>query len=245
MQNHTDNSPSQQKFLRTLATSMHQMAQPISIIQASLELALLSPTSAEQYQEIATGLLQELQRAVECIQFTACLARFQQRASDVQKVSLSATLQDVISDLRRTFEAGQLHLLVFRSESEPLIRTSQTRLRQMFFYVLQAVQASSQPGDLVHIEIQEVLGHLTLRVKHDRSASDRADCAYPAVDDMVHRALALAEAIGSSAGGELSFTADLSLIVVEFPVESENRSAIGGREEQSDILRLQFALDSH
>ena len=62
------------------------MAQPISIIQASLELAVLSPTTAEQYQEIADSPSAELQRAVECIQFTACLARFQQPASDVRKV---------------------------------------------------------------------------------------------------------------------------------------------------------------
>ena len=44
---------SQEKFLRTLSASLHQMAQPMSTIQASLELALLSPTTATEYKEIA------------------------------------------------------------------------------------------------------------------------------------------------------------------------------------------------
>ena len=35
---------SQEKFVTTLSASLHQMAQPMATIQASLELALLSPS---------------------------------------------------------------------------------------------------------------------------------------------------------------------------------------------------------
>src|SRR6202035_2164284 len=100
-----------QKFLRTLSASLHQMAQPLSTIQASLELALLGPTTAEEYQGMATDLLQYLRRAVESMQFTAWLARFHQPAADVQDVLLSAALESVISDLRRTLETAELQLL--------------------------------------------------------------------------------------------------------------------------------------
>ena len=93
----------------------------------------------------------------------------------------------------------------------------------MFFYVLQAVQGSSQPGDLVHIEIQEVMGHLTLRVKHSESECPDRLC-HPAADGIVQRALALAEAIVTSAGGEFNVSADPLLIVADFPVGRESRS---------------------
>src|SRR6266853_2758961 len=86
--------PSQEKFLRTLTASMHQMAQPLSAIQASLELALLSPTTAGQYQELAEDTLRHLCAVVESMQFAARLTRFQQPAADVQEVRLSVTLED-------------------------------------------------------------------------------------------------------------------------------------------------------
>src|SRR5216684_9149297 len=100
--------PSQEKFLRTLTASMHEMAQPLSTIQASLELALLCPTTAEQYRWIAEDVLLHLQRAVESMQFTAYLTRFQQPAADIQDVLLSAALNEVISDLQRTLDTAHL-----------------------------------------------------------------------------------------------------------------------------------------
>ena len=47
MRTDSHSSASQEKFLRMLAASMHQMAQPMSTIQASLEMALLSPTTRD------------------------------------------------------------------------------------------------------------------------------------------------------------------------------------------------------
>src|SRR6266446_9326866 len=98
--------PSQEKFLRTLTASMHEMAQPLSTIQASLELALLSPTTAGQYQEIAADALRHLCAAVESMRFAARLTRFQQPAADVQDVRLSVALENAISDLRLTLDAA-------------------------------------------------------------------------------------------------------------------------------------------
>jgi hypothetical protein len=235
-------SPAQAKFLRTLSASMHQMAQPLSTIQLTLELALLSPTTIEQYKEVAESLLQQLRRAVESMQFAAWLARFQQPAADVQDVPLDATLENVISDLQRTLEAAQLQLLFLRSERKQLIRISPTRLRQMLFYVLQAVQGCSQPGDLVQIEIQETAGRLALRIHHAQRETSRPDSATSSRDDLVDRALALAEAIVSSAGGEFSVTTDPLMIVADFPVHAADST---GKSHLSDVANLQLAASSH
>lgn len=241
MQTDLHSSPAPAKFLRTLSASMHQMAQPLSTIQLTLELALLSPTTAEQYQEVAEGLLQQLRRAVESMQFTAWLARFQQPASDVQDVPLDATLESVISDLRRTLESAQLQLLFLRPEGKPLIRISPTRLRQMLFYVLQAVQGCSQPGDIVEIEIEELAGHLVLRIRHAQRETNQAGCGAPQQDDLVDRALALAEAILSSAGGTFSVTTDPLLIVADFPVRESGSAA---KNELSGQSNVQLAVNS-
>ena len=106
MRSHTQ-PLSQKQFLSTLSASMHEMAQPLSTIQASLELALLCPTTIEQYRWVAEDALMQLQRVVESMQFTAQLTRFHQPAADIQDVLLSAVLEEVISDLQRTFDDRQ------------------------------------------------------------------------------------------------------------------------------------------
>lgn len=234
-----------QKFLRTLSASLHQMAQPLSTIQASLELALLGPTTAEQYQAIAGDLLQHLGQAVESMQFTAWLARFHQPAADVQDVLLSAALESVISDLRRTLETAELQLLFFRPEQERLIRISVTRLRQMLFYVLQAVQGYSQPGDIVHIEIQAPTGHLILRIQRSQNQNDGPACSSPSQAGATERALALADAIVSCAGGQLSITSNPLRIVADFPVQCESKPGVVKEAELSGTANLLPALSSH
>ena len=238
-------SPSQEKFLHTLTTSLHQMAQPLSTIQASLELALMNSTTAEQYQAIAEDLLQQLRRAVESMQFTAWLARFHQPAADVNEVLLSAALESVISDLRRTLETAQLQLLFFRPEQERLIRISVTRLRQMLFYVLQAVQGCSQPGDLVQVDIQAPAGHLVLRIQHSRGENPPAEGTTPSPESVVQRALSLAEAIVSCAGGEFNVTTNPLLIIADFPVESESRAGAVAETKLSEVASLPVAAGSH
>lgn len=233
MSDHLFNSPSQEKFLRTLSESMHQMAQPMTTIQASLELAVLSPTTAAEYKEIAENILGQLRSAVETMQFAARLARFQQPAADVRDVLLSTVLDEVISGLQRTLDTAQIQLLVFRPEREPLIHISATRLRQMLFYVLQAVQGCSRPGDLAKIEIQEPAGHLILRIKH--SPAHDSGRTRPANDGTLDKALALADAIVSSAGGKFSVSTAPLLIVADFPVRRESVAAAIDKSKVSDF----------
>ncbi|HEX3351533.1 MAG TPA: hypothetical protein VHS34_01825 [Terriglobales bacterium] len=240
MPNHFHPFPSQEKFLGTLSESLHQMAQPLSTIQASLELALMSPTSAAQYQEIAEDLLQHLQRAVESMQFTSWLARFHQPAADVHDVLLSAALESIIADLRRTLESEQLHLVFVRPDHEQLIRVSVTRLRQMLFYVLQAVQGCSGAGDVVQIEIQAPAGHLVLRITHAQDSDDRtADDKSSRVSVVVERALALADAIVTCAGGEFSVATSPLLIVANFPVQCDDRTGLVGSTRVTEFAGTQ------
>jgi hypothetical protein len=215
----------QDKFLRTLSESMHQMAQPLSTIQASLELAVLSPTTAAEYKEIAENVLAQLRSAIDSMQFGARLSRFQQPAIDVRDVSLSAALHEVISSLQRTLDAAEVKLLVGDLEHEPLISSSPTRLRQMLFYVLQAVQHYSQPGDLAKIETDGTKGHLRLRIQHVAAKTGQIVRPLSPQDEITDRALALADAIVTSGGGEFSVSTSPLLIIADFPLSHGSSAA--------------------
>ena len=255
MLTHPYRSQSEKKFLLTLASTMHHMAQPLSSIQASLELASLSPTTAEQYKRIGEDVLMHLRRAVESMQFTARLVRFQQPAADVGDVMLSTALQEVISDLQPVLDMAQLQLLVVGSKNEQSIRISATRLRQMLFYLFQAVQACGQTGDCAKIEILAPAGRMVLRIQHapDRRSDKRSPDKYHQPDSIeasndsaVNRALALSEAIVSGAGGEFSVSINPLLIVADFPVKRESESAVRviGKNKHSDFASLQLAAIS-
>jgi signal transduction histidine kinase len=235
----------QDKFLRTLAESMHQMAQPLSTIQASLEVALLSPTTAAEYKEIAENVLAQLRSVIDSMQFGARLSRFQRPATDVRDVSLSAALHEVISSLQRTLDTAEVKLVVRGVDHEPLISASPTRLRQMLFYVLQAVQHYSQPGDLARIETDNTAGRLRLRIQHVAAKTGKIVRPLSPQDEITDRALALAGAIVTSDGGEFSVTTSPLLMVAEFPLHHESSTAAIDKHKPSPFASSPVAIASH
>lgn len=246
MRNDPQNSPAQQTFLRKLSENVHELAQPLSIIQASLELSLLSPITAEQHRDVAESALREVRRAVECMQFIGSLTRFQQ-AADAQKIPLRAALESVISDLQRTLDAAQVEVLFCHSEHDPSIQISPARLRQMLFYVLQAVQGCSRPGDLVHIEIQQQAGYAVLWIEQSRGKNEPAEYAnaFALSETIVERALALAEAIVRNAGGQFRVTTNPILVVADFPLGGEAASDKAvGINQVSDIDSRRLSASS-
>ncbi len=209
-------------YLRTLSHSLHQMAQPLSTIQLTLELALLNATSIEQYRDAVEGVLADMRRVVDGLQFSRTLTRFQQPATDARPVSLSRAIENALSDLRCTLESSQLQIM-FSPYDQELIQISPARLRQMLFFVLQAVQGSSQAGDVLTVDVQEAADRLVLRVRRiNRRMGDGAVSDAPR-DEQVDKALALAEAIVNSAGGKFMVTADPLFLVADFPALCESR----------------------
>src|ERR1043166_6387212 len=129
----TPKSSSQENFLKSLADSLHQMAQPLSIIQASMELALLRKTTGEQFGEVAQSVLDQAARAVETLRFTSQMARYQQQAKDEATLLLRDVLHQAIAGLSRTPSTAKLKLALDHSGREREILFSRSRLRQLFF----------------------------------------------------------------------------------------------------------------
>ena len=244
MGDRSHDSRAQEAFLKNLSTSLHQMAQPLSIIQASLELALLRKTTGEPFREVAENVLDQLGRAVETLRFTSQLARFQQPATDVANILLSDVLHDVVEDLSRTLSTAQIKLALDHSGREREIQFSRVRLRQLFFYVLQATQHLSQPGDIVHIGLQAHAGNIKLRVfqtpEHAAQTTPKASD-----ESFVTRSLALAEAIVTSAGAEFQVNLSPLLIVADFPVRRQSKPHATAKNRFEGTNPAQFAAGPH
>jgi hypothetical protein len=207
----------QESLLRNLSANLHQLTQPLSILQASLELSLLKPNTAAQFREVAEEALRQLGRAAETLHFTSQLTRYYQPPSDEGEVLLSHVLEDVLADLGRTLTSSQIKLSLVRSGHEREILFSPTRLRQLFFYVFQAVQHLSQPGDIVRVAVRASATHAALRISHVPGCRMQPAAQARSSHDPSTHALTLAEAIMASAGGKLTVTSTPLLIVASFP----------------------------
>ena len=216
MRNERPSSQSPEKFIRALSESLHRMAQPLSIVQATLELALLEPANAKEYRGIIKEALEQLRRTFEPMQFAGQLTRFQQPAADVGDVLLSQTVEEVITSLHRTLESAQIGVLFSRPGRELPVRISPTRLRQMIFYILQAVQALSQPGDAMHVAVKAHAGRLGLSIQLSPTGAPGASTV-SAGEVRAAQALALADAVATNAAGEFSVTVNPLRIVADFP----------------------------
>ena len=242
----TKNSSSQENFLKSMADSLHQMAQPLSIIQASMEVALLRKTAGEQFGEVAQTVLDQVARAVETLRFTSQLTRYQQTASDETNLLLSDVLHAAVEDLSRTLSTAQIKLALDHSGREREILFSRTRLRQLFFYILQAVQHLSQPGDLIHIGLQAHAGNIKLRIFQSPERTTANAPAPKASDEsFATRSLALAEAIVVSAGAEFQLNRSPLLIVVDFPVRRPGKHPAAGKNRFEGTTPTQFAAGPH
>jgi hypothetical protein len=169
---------------------------------------------------------------------------------DVKNVSISAALESTISDLQCTLEAAQIQVLFSRPESDPSIQISPARLRQMLFYVLQAVQGCSRPGDVVCIEIQQQAGYVVLWVEQRRSESDQTEpvSEFPLSETVVERALALADTIVRNAGGQFRVTTNPLLVVADFLSGSGAASSVDETVDEnplSDVVSTRLDVRSH
>jgi hypothetical protein len=244
MRNRPNNSSEHESFLKTLSSSLHQMAQPLSIIQASLELALLRQTDEEQFRGVAENVLEQLSRTVETLRFASQLSRFQQPPLDVANVLLSDVLHDVISDLSCTLSNAQIKLALDHTGREREIQFSPVRLRQLFFYMLQTVQHLSQPGDVVHIGIHAHASNIKVRIF--QPAGHAIPPAPKASDEsFVTRSLALAEAIVTSAGAEFCVMNSPLLIIANFPVRRQSKQPAADKNRFEGTRSAQFAASPH
>jgi hypothetical protein len=115
----------------------------------------------------------------------------------------------------------------------------------MLFYVLQAVQHYSQPGDLAKIETDGTAGHLRLRIQHVAARTGQLVRPLSPQDEITDRALALADAIVTSGGGKFSLTTSPLLIVADFPLNHESGAAAIDKHKASGFASSPVVIAPH
>jgi signal transduction histidine kinase len=194
-------------LLAALSEGMHTMAQPLTVLRATLEIASGNASSISHYQRAVDNSLIEVSRLAEAMGFVQELLRIAGDVSLSTPIELPAVVEGIEEDLRCVFEAAQVWLDVSWEEHLVRIQGSASRLRQCLFYLLQHAIRSTSEGDTIHLRAQPTGDGVRLVI-----SSDSADVQYRELSwsdclqwNDVAPYLTLAEALARADGGRLQW----------------------------------------
>jgi hypothetical protein len=82
--------PALQDGARALSDGLHQTTQPLTVLQGTLELALLTANTVREYRQAIERSLGELQRLTDCFEHLRTLIRLQQPVSEIGTFGVSS-----------------------------------------------------------------------------------------------------------------------------------------------------------
>jgi hypothetical protein len=191
--------------LYALAEGMHTMAQPLTVLRATLEIAAGNACCVSQFQRAVDTSLAEVSRLSEAMRFVQELMRIARDESAGSPAEVSNVLGIVVEDLRCVLDSAGVSLKIEIAEDLPPGQVSAIRLRQCLFYLLQHAAKSCQPKESVLIQAKSEDETLRLTIQ----AESKAD-----VEDQPHHelpwggtmpCLVLAETLLNADGGRVNW----------------------------------------
>ena len=218
-----------QEISGTISMGLHQATQPLTILQGTLELALLNASTVEEYREAVERSLEELQRVTECFDHLRTVTQLHHWPSDITTFAVSPMVKAVLTSLKGRYIAAGVEL-VFESKisdgSNPCddcVRLSPNRFSEALKMALLEVLLPMESGSKVVVFTEagalEVLIRVTVAGKlQGAKISD----AVPAPTTPRQK---LAQAMAASAGGELTFLPSSQGILLRLPKVSSTSSS--------------------
>jgi hypothetical protein len=177
---------------RPLAQLLHALNQPLTGLQCSMEVALASPRTIEQYvQGLREGLkltermraLVEAIREVADVDAIAPIDANSARDSEAGTAELRSLLDEIVGDLAPVAESKGVRLALASSTSCLMVSAKRPQLAPLMFRLLESALSLAEWGSALRIEADRVLNqtrsHARIRIewhtKASRSAFSRSE----------------------------------------------------------------------
>lgn len=190
-------------LLDALSEGMHAMAQPMTVLRATLEIASGNAATVSQYQHAVDASLREMGRVAEAMGYLQELVRIARDAAQVAEVEVATVMELVEEDLRCVFNEAGVGLRVRVPGDLPKVMASAARLRQCLFHLLQ--HAVKKSDGTVEVVAGAAEGEIRIVVRANAIPKPRQqDGEWRGVIPC----LALVETLAKMHGGELKWKAD-------------------------------------
>jgi signal transduction histidine kinase len=154
-------------LLKVLSEGMHTMAQPLTVLRATLEIASGNASCVSHYQRAVDSSLIEVSRLAEAMGFVQELLRIAGDTSDSAPIEIPAVVETLQEDLRCVFETARVWLDVSWENELVSIQASASRLRQCLFYLLQHAIRTTCEGDTIHLRAEPAGEGLCVHISSD------------------------------------------------------------------------------
>lgn len=199
-------------LVQALAEGMHALAQPLGVLQGTLEIAMLETRSAVELEKTLETSLAEVERAAGLLGYLQQLLGVCRHRAELGAVDIGSVLLSVVADLKLVFDDSGVGLEVQCPEQVPVIRGVRSRIREALFYALQAAHALARRGQQVVVRVNEQDSAVEIALENRERWLTQESLA----TDAALRKLTLAQMIILSQQGEFywdgePFTVRLSL----------------------------------
>jgi len=195
------------RSLDALVEAMHAMAQPLTVLQATLELAAGNASSMATYQRAIDSALIEVSRVLARMDFARELLRIVRDVPEVATLDVRAVLATVHEDLRCVLDDAGTSLRVSVEENAQLFPASESELRQCLFYLVQQALRESKSGESLGVRVSGRESEVEIVVRSELSSACNST-RFALVHDLTdceRLSMVLADALAAVQGGNLQY----------------------------------------
>ena len=206
-------------LLDALSEGMHSMAQPLTVLRATLEVASGNASCISHYQRAIDSSLIEVSRLVETMGFVQELVRIARDIKTPEPVCIGTVVSQVVEDLRCVLDDAEVSLKLGVPPDTPAVLAVPIGLRQCLFHLVQQAQSGAGRGDVIdlcaHADANEV--HLVVGAEWNNLRSHMTSGgARRSVPEA--RRMTLAEALASAQNVSLQWQAHPFVACLRLPV---------------------------
>ena len=151
-----------------ISHELHQTAQPLTVLQGLLELALLSSRTAEEYRDAIQRAMEQSRRISGCFDLVRRLFHFHQSALDVSSFSVSDMARDVVESVRDSYAVAGVECVfhpLSQSYGYDVVTASEGRLLRALALILSNLPRWTSTGGSVEVAIDADFHHVLVRIQ--------------------------------------------------------------------------------
>jgi len=180
---------------------LHDMAQPLTVLQGSLELALMQVQSIDEYRQWLEFALEQAGRLASNLEYVQQVVRLQHPPGDVEIFPVSAPIRASLQELQSSFAERQAVVTVIRRGEREELAASFSRVHEILRLMFSGLCSLLPQCGQIILEIDSAPTGVVLQF---RVADERGQAIELQSNASIPSCLKLAQAAVASASGEMT-----------------------------------------
>jgi signal transduction histidine kinase len=202
----------QKRFYANLATGLHAMAQPLTVLRSVTVASTFPGAAAADHQRYLEIAAEQVERACGLFHNLQQLLVASQMEAECESVDLTELLAPVVEDQVVSLQQSGVSFEAVIPEGLRLVLGDKDRTLQALFTALKMAASVSVSGDVVELCVTPVNGFIELAVRNRRALERR-------LNSTERLTLALAETNIRSQHGRFKFAEDPFCVSLALPVQ--------------------------